>query len=724
MTYKSTAVFTALTLALWLCACGTNTSSTQTTADASGEAVTEAEETLTENKEDSVSDENAAADHTAASSKENTPPADQAPEGMTGENGPAAEMGNPPDGSAEGMSGGPGGTPPDGGNGGPGGNPPDGGSGGNGGGDSSSKAEGQLGSWSLGGTEDYAYDTALYVTAEGIDEENSSVDRISGGTYDAQSAEGITLSDSSSGDTGFILYNTDYTISGSTIEMLTDADGSDTSDFSGKGTAVAAFGEDANVLIENTSIHTAGVATMPVFADDGAVVTISNSTLQSDGGTLHKDYLNTPEQTTMVASPWILGILGTSRTTNLMGSNTVMNVLDSETSAGAWAVLSTDAGSNMTLNAYNTSLTLNNADESQIPIQEEGGQVTTKDNPYTENYGSGYGTYAIGDAAETFAGAELNVGTYATIFTGGSAVYTNLEEGKTYDLTDSNGDSTGSYTAAESKNTEIHSDTFGFMVHKSSNTITINNGTSVDSGYDTFLIKSGSDNESVTASVDQASISNGGVLIQVMDNDDTTTGGMMDADDEANTNGGSQNFKPVHTEDAGFNTSEVTADSSEQNFTFTNGSYSGNIYNASGSDGLDATTLNVTLGEGAELNGAAAMTSAIHVTYDGASLLRSEGCKAFDNADEAASFADQYQNTSFTISEYYDIGHVANLISDNGGNAVNLSLTDDAVWNVTASSCISSLSIEGSASVVIPSDVTLTVNGQDYTGVTLTADSF
>ena len=51
--------------------------------------------------------------------------------------------------------------------------------------------EGQLGSWSMGGTDasgiegdDYAYDSALYITSEGIDEEKSSTDRIEGGTYD------------------------------------------------------------------------------------------------------------------------------------------------------------------------------------------------------------------------------------------------------------------------------------------------------------------------------------------------------------------------------------------------------------------------------------------------------------------------------------------------------------------------------------------------------------
>ena len=52
-----------------------------------------------------------------------------------------------------------------------------------------------------------------------------------------------------------------------------------------------------------------------------------------------------------------------------------------------------------------------------------------------------------------------------------------------------------------------------------------------------------------------------------------------------------------------------------------------------------------------------------------------------------------------------------------------MTLTDDAVWNVTATSSITSLSIEGDAQVVIPDGVTLTVDGTEYTGTTLTADS-
>ena len=624
-------------------------------------------------------------------------------------------------------------APPDGGNGQPL-EKPDGsrpGGPGNAPGGQQSRIEGQLGSWSMGGTDassaggnDYAYDAALYVTANGIAQEQSSTDRVSAGTYDEDSAENIVINDSESGHNGILVYNTDYAVSGVEITMLTEADGTDTCDFSGKGTAIAAFGSDANVTVTDSTIHTSGVATMPIFADDGATVTIRSSVLQSDGGTLSSDYLNTPSQTLMVAPPWILGIMGTSRCSNMMGTNTTTNVIDSETSAGAWAVLSTDAGNNMALNIYNSSLTLNNADESAAAaLQAEGGQISeTLDNPYTVNYGSGYGTYVIGNASETFAGAQVNVGTYATIFTGGSAIYTNLEAGKTYELKNSAGETTATYEAAEDKVTEIHSDTFAFMVHQDRNSITVENGTVVDSGYATFLVKTGSSNQALTATVDNAVITNGGVLIQVMDNDDATNGGMMNTDDPLNTNGGSQNFKPYHTEEAGFDTSEASSDSTVQQFTFTNGSYTGNIYNASGSDGLNGNALNVTFGAGSQYSGAIASTSAIHVTYDGSAMVKEKGGYAFDHAEEAASFAAQYQNTSFTINEYWSIGQVANLVNSNGANAINITLTDDAVWNVTGTSLITSLSISGNAKVIIPASVTLTVGDTVYTDCVLTAD--
>ena len=105
---------------------------------------------------------------------------------------------------AEPSSGSPGGgQPPQGGPGGGMGNPPDGmgGPGGNGGpGGDAAKAEGVIGSWSSGSREDYEYDAALYLTGEGVDEENSSTDRIASGEYDASGADGIVIEDTRSGD--------------------------------------------------------------------------------------------------------------------------------------------------------------------------------------------------------------------------------------------------------------------------------------------------------------------------------------------------------------------------------------------------------------------------------------------------------------------------------------------------------------------------------------------
>ena len=72
------------------------------------------------------------------------------------------------------------------------------------------------------------------------------------------------------------------------------------------------------------------------------------------------------------------------------------------------------------------------------------------------------------------------------------------------------------------------------------------------------------------------------------------------------------------------------------------------------------------------------------------------------------------------IEEYWSIGQVANLVNDNGGNAVNVTLTGDAVWHVTGTSLIASLTLGDDAQVIVPEGVTLTVNGAEYTGCTLT----
>ena len=118
--------------------------------------------------------------------------------------------GMPPEKTGQLPQGGPGGAPSDGMQ-----EPPQGGPGGSP--DSrQSQVEGQLGSWSMGGTDadsidgdDYAYAAALYMTAEGLDAAKSATERISAGSYDARSASGIAIDDSESGHNGILIVNAD-----------------------------------------------------------------------------------------------------------------------------------------------------------------------------------------------------------------------------------------------------------------------------------------------------------------------------------------------------------------------------------------------------------------------------------------------------------------------------------------------------------------------------------
>ncbi len=72
------------------------------------------------------------------------------------------------------------------------------------------------------------------------------------------------------------------------------------------------------------------------------------------------------------------------------------------------------------------------------------------------------------------------------------------------------------------------------------------------------------------------------------------------------------------------------------------------------------------------------------------------------------------QNTSITISEYFDLGHVANRINSNGTNTVSMSLADGSVWYATGTSIVDSLSVSEDSSIVLVGDAALTVDGVTY----------
>lgn len=475
---------------------------------------------------------------------------------------------------------------------------------------------------------------------------------------------------------GIILNNGAYKITDSTFSFLSSSDGSDVSDFTGRGSVLAVFGDATKLVADHITIRTSGVAKAALVNDKGADVLITNSTLESHGGTLYSGYRNTANQSVMVAPPWVLGLSGTARTTNLIGTNTTSTFVNCTLSADGWGVLSTDACSNVVLTAIDSSIILNSDPDKN----------------------GGYGAYAIGNAKEDFRGCRFDASTYAVIVAGGGNVTLGNSDG-TYDIINQQGEKVFSGISGKKQQSTVDSKSFGFLVHSQGGTLNLGEGTTVHTKDAVFLVKSAG----AEINIRNASVSaDNGILLQLMDDDDCVVG-MAD--------GQRQIFNSEYNEKSGFPgidyTPEVikqdmppmpsnqgTAQTSEKGqppkenppsgfdmgkrldnvaLSLTDAVAAGNIYNSTGYTG-EGYPLTVTLGANAVLTGAVCSSSANHSTDNG-----------------------KTQNTHFTSAEFWKLGHVVNRPFTNGKNKISVVLAGNAEWNVSGKSIINELLVQNGA---------------------------
>ena len=566
-----------------------------------------------------------------------------------------------------------------------------------------------ISSYTNRGADDYR--AALYVTENGLDEDNSVLSAIQdhdgAAVWNDDGASNLYIHSESDGFSAVIVNNGSYTVDNARFEFLTDSDGhldtewtsgggsremswrTDTiSDFSGLGAVVGAF-NDSYVTVENADIETSGVAKLTLYADKGSDMVLTDSAIHADGGVIYDGYISTADQNKMVAPPWVLGITGNARATNMEGENTSFTVSNVDASAKQWGVLSTDAGKNMQMVVIDSTLTLTGADED--------------DNPFIDNWGSGYGTYLIGSngpAKEYFYGVTFNVGTFASISTGGAAVYAssdftedkaakysdyiteNLDPDSTSRVVSENGalavyapdgsvngfaDALVGTFAGAGRPTIVNSDGFGIMTHSNGGDFVLTDGTQFNTRNAAFLLKGGDS----TILVNDGSELNAadGVLVQMIDNDDTLVGVQMGVE---HYNG--PTFNTVYEEAEGWPGIDYevigTEGTSVTDVHFDHVKLTGDLYNATGYySSTPARRLEVYLGEDTELTGAVSATSTVHVDENGEQICR------------------------FTQDEYYYLGHMANKPYHNGCNDVCVTLADNAVWNVTAEGILTELTI-------------------------------
>ncbi|MGM9615188.1 MAG: hypothetical protein ACI3W7_06670 [Oscillospiraceae bacterium] len=537
---------------------------------------------------------------------------------------------------------------------------------------------------------------ALVVTKDGVVPEKSAVAAIRGGIIGDAVAEGFTVDSRSDDFSVLIVDGGRYALKNARIAMPTKSDGKNVCDFAGLGSAVAAF-NGARVELEDCEIETDGVAKCMIYGDTGADIVIKKCRMEARGGKLYDGYRNNADFNYMVAPPWVLGIMGNARGTNIMGDKTSMVLVDSDVKARNWGVLSTDNGEGNVLAVIDSTLTVS------------GGEADRRD-PYHKIWGSGYGTYILG-CDEDFRGVTIHAGTYVGIARDGNAIYRS---------------SKGHIRIASTRTGEtlyegegrgvvsvLNSDAFGLMAHGNAELI-LTDGTIMNTGNAAFLLRSGGVRLRVE---DGARIhTQDGVLLQIIDDDDMSVG--MDWQSEIG-----QEFRTEFSEKEGWpsENGQITSmmpppDPSDMpppppipegaeppepprfdvRFEAADVVLEGNIYNGSGYYGQAAKQLTVVLEKGAALTGCISATETIHVDEKGK------------------------QNTYFTSAEYYYLGHVANRPFCHGDNSVNVTLEPGSVWNVRGKGVITDLTVKEGAvlhgKVLIDGAVVVPETGKTYSG--------
>lgn len=537
------------------------------------------------------------------------------------------------------------------------------------------------------------YRAAVMVTASGIDEKNSVRGAIQCGTVTEAGMDGVAIDSSSDDFSAVISVGGSFSIKNSVLNFKTKSDGKHVCDFSGYGAILAGF-QGARFNVEHTQINSEGVAKPALFADNRSECLFRDCNVTVRGGRLYEGYRNSADMKTMVAPPWVLGITGNARGVNLMGDRGTAYVVDSCFKANQWGVISTDAGNKLHLYVVDSDLILLGENLSLSDVRD----------PYATKYGSGYGTYIIGEGYEEFLGAEIKVGGHGAVLRSGEAVYKS-SRGHIRLISPVTGE-TVYEGEGKGRITRIQAE-FGVMAHGDGK-ITYTDGTQVETGNAVFLLKSGG----VTCNVEDGAVlqSGNGVILQMIDDDDNLVGAQItaagpmfntefhEAAGWPSENGqitsimpkpepkkegpggpggpmpGGPSSEPVDP-DCFLNTRDVLLN--------------GNIFNGTGYYGEPAKPLHVTFGRNTIFSGAVSATETRHVDENG------------------------NQNTSFTIREYYYLAHVENRNYYNGDNTVTVTICSGAVWNVTAPGIITGLIIEDggtlNGTVTENEDGTLTV---------------
>ncbi|MGW3652600.1 hypothetical protein [Streptomyces sp. NPDC000878] len=510
----------------------------------------------------------------------------------------------------------------------------------------------------------FPFRQALYVDADGVARAKSVLTSVIGGRLTDTVAKNVSITSTGECFDGVYVKDAEYTLERPFISFT----GNGRSDFAGYGAAVVGTGSATTLVLDGARIATKGVVRTGVIADAGANVVVKNSRIHTRNGVLPADYQATVETPYMQSVPWMLGLDGNVRATNLIGAGSRATYLNSTVFSETWGALSVEGGRGLKLTVVN----------SQVG-----------------NTGSyGYGTYAIGDATVRVLGSRFDVGSYATIIAGPAAVVhygdSTREAVAALNTELELGLSAAELRAVPARNTVVNSGHFGYMFF-GAGTLTLDGGTVVNSEKATFLNKGQQTTITVDGSQGARLNPRNGIVLQMMELDDP---GPVPVDGRMMNVG-------VYTEPTGDPAKDTTFDvtavhTTDGAATFTSIALKGDFYNG--------------MRNGKNLV----------LTFDDSTV------KGVISASRT-----QHRVSTIDASTFYELGEVTNTTRAAVNNGVIVQLGAGSAWTVTGTSYLTKLTLAADAVVEAPRGrkLTMTVDGtvtslaagQTYAGaITLT----
>ncbi len=311
--------------------------------------------------------------------------------------------------------------------------------------------------------------TALYVHDGAPVASKSVAAAVLAGKADAKVAKDLRIESHGERFNGIVVDgHGGYTIDHPIIDLT----GNGGNDFAGFGAAIMATGH-ADLTVERPIIRTHGAIRTAVFVGGSATVTLNDAEIEVSNGTLPPDYAFTVDVGKMMEVPWMLGLSGNARATNLVEDATV-HYNRSHIRVQGWGAMSTDV----------TKRTRMFVNDSLIEVID-----------------SGYGAYSIGDSVDTFDHSVIRAADIGAIMAAeGSVTFTN--------------------------GTLVESGRYGVMMHSGTGggTLTIDKGSLLRSRQTAIQVKGIGTNIVVD---DAKVVSGSGVILQAMENDDPFMKAMM-----------------------------------------------------------------------------------------------------------------------------------------------------------------------------------------------------